>query len=176
RGVALAVVVFAALTGAYIAIASHAYGRVLLVENSPEWHWRARTSPETAADAPISSVLPAMIDEARTAPVLLAREAASHVRVTFGPAPWNAQTAEQFPALVMTALHGVDLVSVAALVALAIAGFATAPDRTAALVLGAWIAMHLILIALSSTNAGPRYRAPLDPALFALAAAALRRV
>ena len=36
--------------------------------------------------------------------------------------------------------------------------------------------VHLVLIALSSTNAGPRYRAALDPALFALAAAALRHV
>lgn len=176
RGMAVALTVFTLVAGAYIATATRAAGRLILVENSAEWHWRARSSPDTAAVASLSTVLPAMIHEAQASPIRLGREAISHVRMTFAPAPWNAQTAEQFPLAVTTLLRWADAGFVVLLLGLAFIGARIAHDRTAVLLFGAWIGVHLILIALSSTNAGPRYRAPLDPALLALAAVTLGRI
>jgi 4-amino-4-deoxy-L-arabinose transferase-like glycosyltransferase len=176
RGPLAMFVVFVMGCGAYIALVSDARGRLVLIENTAEWHWTARTRPVAAGAAPLSSVVPAMLRAARSSPMLLVREAASHVRVTFSPGVWNAETAEQFQPGLLATLRLVEVAWLVAVLALAGIGIAKHRHRTDVLLLAAWILVQLVLIALSSTNAGPRYRAPLDPALAALAAAALARI
>lgn len=176
RGVMIFGGVFVAIVAAYVAAASAQAGRPILVDNSAEWHWRARLDPEGARDAPVSSVPAALVREFSASPVRALRESAARVRATFGGGEWHGATAAQFPARLLTVLHGVNVVLIVAMVALAVRGVALTRRSPVTFMLVTWITVQLMLTALSATNASPRYRAPIEPALLALAAAACRRI
>jgi 4-amino-4-deoxy-L-arabinose transferase-like glycosyltransferase len=176
RHVVRMLAVFAVIVGAYVAAASAAAGRFMLVENSPEWHWRSRPASGTAATAPFTSVPGAIAREIAASPARFLRGSLAHVRAVFSAGDWNAATSAQFPPLVLEVLHALSLMLLAIVVVLPVRGVLVAGNRTEAWLLAAWVLVQLPLIALSATTVSPRYRAPLDPALLALAAAAIARV
>jgi 4-amino-4-deoxy-L-arabinose transferase-like glycosyltransferase len=176
RSVLLMLSVFAVIVGAYVAADSMAAGRFMLVENSPEWHWRARASPDTAAAARFPSVPGAIARDMAASPVTFARGSVAHVRAVLSSGDWNPATSTQLSPGAFRVLHAMSLVLLAIVVVLPIRGVLVAGSRTEAWLLAAWVLVQIPLIALSATTTGPRYRAPLDPALLALAAAAIARV
>lgn len=105
-----------------------------------------------------------------------AREAAARVRVVFTAGNWHKGTTAQYSEAVIRLGHVASLVWLLVTLTLGMWGFAIARRTLAARVLATWVIAQRVLIALSATNAGPRYRAPLEPGLLVLAAAACRRV
>jgi len=176
RGVLVLAAVFAIGVGAYVASASRQAGGLLLVDNSAEWHWRAREDPHTARDASLVTGGNALARAVMRSPVSAAREAAARVRAVFTARDWHDATSAQYPVAVIRVSQAANIVWLVVTLALAIWGLAIAQWTLPTRVLVTWVAAQLVLIALSATNAGPRYRAPLEPAVVVLAAAACRRV
>lgn len=176
RSVILMLAVFALVVGAYVAAESAAAGRFVLVENSAEWHWRTRGSPETAGTAGLSSVAGAIARDVAASPIRFVRGSVAHARAAFAAGDWNPASSAQFSPRLLRGLHATGWVVLAIVVLLPIRGLVVAGRRTEAWLLATWVLVQIPLIALSATTIGPRYRAPLDPALLALAAAAITRV
>ena len=169
RSVILMLAVFAAIVGAYVAADSVAAGRFMLVENSPEWHWRVRPSPETAPLARFPSFAGAIARDIAASPVTFARASLAHVRAFFSAGDWNAATSAQLSPGVLRVLHAMSLALLAIVVVLPIRGALVAGNRTEAWLLAVWVLVQIPLIALSAATMSPRYRAPLDPALGSVA-------
>ena len=175
RRVAIQVgVVFVAIVGAYVAIASMQSGRLVIVDNSAEWHWTGRTNTSVARSSGPSSVPVLIVREFSHAPFAAGRESLARVRVAFSRTLWNRPS--WLGPTMRQVLEMANVLLLAVMVAGAACGFSRHRRDPRARVLLACVAAQILLISLSAANSSPRYRAPIEPVLLVLAAAAIPRV